>query len=348
MDKPRKYHFGKVEKYSIIKLMKQNTFSRKFNVFVIIFILAIGTILGGYFVLESKTSTASISEQISELLEQNTIPTNGCQPNPNNKNQDSDSDGLMDWEEITWKTNPCIADTDKDGYLDGEEVTAGYSPLQPAPGDKLSDRETLPRELPKNLTQALSKNLAQKTIDGQIQPMEDNSDFDILNINYPIISSAIQEVMNQSYEEFMLPKISDEEIIISNNNNQESIELYSQAIIEIMNRCADKTNINREIYETETHLFYEAINNNDFYEINKYINFYEEIYNEIKKIPVPSDFKDIHKEQLGVFWVMTNIYKAIRQIQTDPLKTNLALEQYKIINERTIQIIQKIADRLQE
>ena len=35
---------------------------------------------------------------------------------------DTDKDGLMDWEEVLWKTDPFSADSDKDGILDAEDV----------------------------------------------------------------------------------------------------------------------------------------------------------------------------------------------------------------------------------
>ena len=42
---------------------------------------------------------------------------------------DTDGDGLKDWEETLWKTNPNKADTDGDGTSDGEEVRLGRNPL---------------------------------------------------------------------------------------------------------------------------------------------------------------------------------------------------------------------------
>ena len=42
---------------------------------------------------------------------------------------DTDSDGLLDGDEITkYKTDPTKADTDGDGYDDGREVRYGYNP----------------------------------------------------------------------------------------------------------------------------------------------------------------------------------------------------------------------------
>jgi Bacterial TSP3 repeat len=46
-------------------------------------------------------------------------------------NKDSDNDGLPDWQELKYGTNPNNPDTDGDGYTDGAEVAAGYNPLGP-------------------------------------------------------------------------------------------------------------------------------------------------------------------------------------------------------------------------
>ena len=48
---------------------------------------------------------------------------------------DSDNDGLKDWEENLYKTDPWNPDTDGDGYLDGEEINSGHNPLVKGPND---------------------------------------------------------------------------------------------------------------------------------------------------------------------------------------------------------------------
>ena len=49
---------------------------------------------------------------------------------------DSDNDGLQDWEEALWKTDPKNPDTDGDGTLDGNEVNLNRNPLKTGPDDK--------------------------------------------------------------------------------------------------------------------------------------------------------------------------------------------------------------------
>lgn len=42
---------------------------------------------------------------------------------------DTDGDGLPDWQELEYGTDPDKADTDGDGYTDKEEIDTGYNPL---------------------------------------------------------------------------------------------------------------------------------------------------------------------------------------------------------------------------
>lgn len=55
--------------------------------------------------------------------------------------KDADNDGLKDWEEELWETDPKNPDTDSDKTLDGEEIRLGRNPIKPAPDDLLSAAE---------------------------------------------------------------------------------------------------------------------------------------------------------------------------------------------------------------
>lgn len=50
---------------------------------------------------------------------------------------DKDEDGLKDWEEALFKSDPNNKDTDGDGTPDGEEVKLGRNPIIPGPKDAL-------------------------------------------------------------------------------------------------------------------------------------------------------------------------------------------------------------------
>ncbi|MBU1255919.1 thrombospondin type 3 repeat-containing protein, partial [Patescibacteria group bacterium] len=326
--------------------MKLRKLSKKLNILVVIFVLLIGISIGVYLVLESRTGDASINEQLSQIFKKNTEPITGCQPNPNDKNKDSDNDGLMDWQETIWRTDPCKPDSDSDGYLDGEEVTSGYNPIKPAPNDELPGQDqTNPRALPNNITQALAQELSRQIIEGKMGLISDASSPLAINASNRVVNAAIQEVMNKAIQEFSLPNIPDEEITISSDNSIIAIENYAKRVVNVIDYWAKTTSIDQnKLYETENEIFYYAIQNNDFTEFYKYIKFYKELSKNIKQIPVPSDLKEIHKEQIGIFTILANIYQAIKNIENDPLKASLALEQYENTIELTTQMLIKLSD----
>lgn len=53
--------------------------------------------------------------------------------------KDDDKDGLLNWEEVLWNTDPKNPDTDKDSTKDGDEVKTNRNPTKAGPDDKLTD-----------------------------------------------------------------------------------------------------------------------------------------------------------------------------------------------------------------
>lgn len=71
---------------------------------------------------------------------------------------DTDGDGLKDWEELLWKTNPNDKDTDSDGTDDNEEIVLDRDPVLAGPNDKISAKEDLVAQ-ERNASDGLSGNL---------------------------------------------------------------------------------------------------------------------------------------------------------------------------------------------
>ena len=68
---------------------------------------------------------------------------------------DADNDGLLDFEEALWGTDPQDTDTDNDGTKDGEEVTLKRDPMKAGPKDSL---ETPVSSLKSPLIKGVSNN----------------------------------------------------------------------------------------------------------------------------------------------------------------------------------------------
>lgn len=98
------------------------------TVLITVFIIAIIATVAFWFVGNSELEkTGGINSELLGFERQN-------QP-------DSDNDGLTDWEENLWGTNPDVMDTDKDGTSDGEEISLLRDPRVPGPNDDLRTPE---------------------------------------------------------------------------------------------------------------------------------------------------------------------------------------------------------------
>lgn len=69
--------------------------------------------------------------RVSGLAASNTSSTESTTLSENEDDQDTDGDGLFDWEEFLYGSDPKKQDTDGDGAQDGEEVRTGRNPIVP-------------------------------------------------------------------------------------------------------------------------------------------------------------------------------------------------------------------------
>ncbi len=96
-------------------------------------ILVIGIVIvvaGGVWLFSPKTEqrpTATNLVEKTSTKEKQTAPAF----------LDTDGDGLLDWEEALWGTDPKNKDTDRDGTSDGEEVALHRNPKKAGPMDSL-------------------------------------------------------------------------------------------------------------------------------------------------------------------------------------------------------------------
>ena len=131
-----------------------------------------------------------------------------------NKNifQDSDQDGLSNDEEALYKTDPLDKDSDDDSYSDSVEVESGYDPLKPAPGDRLVETATDSNDSTDttvnrtNLTSQVSAEIASVVKSG--------AEGEEAEVTMETINEAVQNVLNQTDQEIILPEVSADEIKI--------------------------------------------------------------------------------------------------------------------------------------
>ncbi|OGZ33560.1 MAG: hypothetical protein A2Y98_01335 [Candidatus Portnoybacteria bacterium RBG_19FT_COMBO_36_7] len=303
---------------------------KKFSVFVAVLILFFGVFFGGFLFIKSKSGSASISGQISYLLGSNTNSI------AQDKNLDSDSDGLPDWQEKIYKTDPKKADTDGDGYMDGEEVASGYDPTKKAPNDALPGTDaSKARPMPKNLTKALSQKLGQAILSGKIASFNKETGQPLTAKEIQSeegLKQLIEEASSQMTADFSLPDIPNKEIKISIRINEKETLAYLDNLGQCLHEMPKKP-------ESELQFLYEAVKSRNFSKVKEISGLYEDTYNKLKQVTVPPNMVSVHKRILGVLWATNNIYKAVINIDQDPLKTTIAFMSYENIAKKTEKLI---------
>ena len=282
--------------------------SKKFLVVAIAALI----VLGAWFLVSYKSNSNNNNNSpgkfsyISSLFKSN--------------DKDSDNDGLMDWEEALWKTDPKNPDTDGDGTLDGQEVSQGRDPLKPGPDDKLEDVKIFSQE---NISEA-----------------SELTKTDILARDFFANFLALQQSGNLNQEnkekltDFFLASIAQEKLIdkysISDLNligtNKESLKNYGNDIGKIIKEY----NSSRNESDMEViNRFVQSQSEANAKEIDFLIKLYQNTAQKLLIMTVPQSLTQYNLSLLNSMFNFSEALKNIQQIFKDPVWAMIGIQQYQ-------------------
>lgn len=228
--------------------------------------------------------------------------------------QDDDGDGLMNWEEVLWGTDPKNPDTDGDGVSDGDEVRLGRNPLVPGPGDTTTGLTNAGSDIVDNSkTAQISRDLFSNYLQTK-------------RIGVPVDASVQDQIINRVFSGES-PGIQNKEytladITISANSD---FKKYGNDIGLALSRGRAQDN------RTELDILRAALAQENRLEIQKLdpiIAGYETILNGVAATQVPRDLIGQHIELLNsLSRVLANI-KSFRLIFDDPVVGLAGLSNY--------------------
>ena len=280
------------------------------------------------------------------------------------QDKDSDNDGLKDWQEELYKTNPYNPDTDNDGYLDGEEINSGHNPLVKAPGDEVF-LYPLPLGEKYNITQHIFQNSATPLLNSYLlyksEYLEDHPEItdsaqflasvpqsiqrELINQaiydNFSYVMENSKEIFNQFPEIFDMA-ISDQEIKISQDNSKETIQIYLSKLSSLINSDdfffqKNGVEVLSETFETE-----------NFSKLNGIIKLNDVKIEQLKYLSVPSSLKEIHKQALKTAILTRNIFISVRDIENDPIKAFLFAQKIDEVFDNWLNLLKEISDLVKE
>lgn len=227
-------------------------------------------------------------------------------------NKDSDNDGLKDWEETLWKTDPNNPDTDKDGVPDGQEIKENRNPL--LAGNDETDKIKSP-----NLTEALGWEFFSEYMRLKQESGDQLSEAEKTELVNSLMSglNSFEKKPNDYLES---------DIKIAPTDDEKTIKEYGNNFALIIKKYFDP------LPETEMTILQRAVINKNEDELKKLeplANAYRNTAKEMLSLTTPKGFSEFH---LALINHLTDISKNIDDMQTifkDPVQALLVLKQHK-------------------
>jgi len=285
---------------------------------ILLSIFGILIVLGGVFVLLSDVNPF----KNTLVFEKNTDKDSAENALAKIVIKDSDNDGLRDWEEALWKTDPRNEDSDNDGTADGEEVRKGRDPAKPGPDDKIE-----PANKYKQVSGKEESNTVTGALINQILTYTSAQQSGNLNIKTKEeLDVFLAEEIKKDTRINAPSKYSIDDLVIVKINNTEKFIEYKDSMESIIKRYSG-------LYpETEFDIVATAVENNDEAILNKldpYINTYKQLIKDLLTTVTPSDIALFHLEIVNGYERLINSIINMKNGAEDPIRNLIGIAGYQ-------------------
>jgi hypothetical protein len=271
-------------------------------------------LIGGSFILARGGASTPIAEASSESSLLAAVAT-----------QDSDHDGLPDWEEALYGTDPKNADTNGLGMTDGEAVAQGLivpQAIADVPGatgaGALVNPDLPPAAADNTLTAAFSKNL----FTGYMNALQNSggqlSDEDVT----AIANQALENLGNSITAAPPFKRLADLKVAGSGAEAMKAFANAADAVMRANPNAATKSEIG---------YLMDAEQNGDTGAIQKIrdlAKLYRSVAAGLAALPVPTELAQDDLALINAFAQMAEATNDLAAVNDDPLVTMLALHKY--------------------
>jgi hypothetical protein len=229
--------------------------------------------------------------------------------------QDTDSDGLYDWEEVLHGTDPRNPDTDNDGMSDGAEVRSGRDPLgiDSAAATATDTATTSSLAHPTTLTQALSREL----LANYMATFRDTGGGVSTQEQATLATNAI-ELAQQT---FTPPTVA-----ASNINTTPSTDAAKTAYFAAVGRVTDVLNMDEVAeYQTLYLLAQRGIRDDMLDTLKEDAARYHDYSKALLELPVPQEYVLIHSTLVEALLQYAYTIEIITNAKSDPMKSAVGL-----------------------
>ena len=228
---------------------------------------------------------------------------------------DSDNDGLLDWEESLWGTDPKNPDTDGDGTKDGEEINLNRDPLTPGPNDENYDIE---KKISENLEQI---KVASEGLTNQVALELVNQYFTLKQsgqLDAETKQNLIQQISATAFNEIKFEDVYSINFIETfDPKDEERLITYANNIVSIQTNTSFQSATLRDNITLLSELYVSASQN-------------------LVSIEVPNGIVQEHVALANNFYKISEIVKNFGKEKEDPLLAMFTLRIYSEIQQEIV------------
>ena len=252
--------------------------------------------------------------------------------------KDSDGDGLKDWEEDLWGTDPNNPDTNKDGLTDLIDIRSGINPLGKGLDDKLAT-DTLQKKVNPSIesdlseTDKFSRELFAKFVIAQQQNGGTATTSDYAALLYDYIQNAEKGDII-TYKETDLKQTAE---------TDESLHTYGNALGKIIREMSIKyPGSEIEILKTA----FKAGGKKEVSDFDKPIARYTSIRDSALLLTAPVGILSIHTKIVNLLGIMAVSVNSMRYTLSDPVKAMSGMSMYPETADLLIKAFKELSDYL--
>lgn len=233
--------------------------------------------------------------------------------------RDSDNDGLRDWEEALWETDPANPDTDGDGVSDGEEVRAGRNPTVPGPNDTLTQAD-MPIHAREESTLTTSESFQKEFLERITKANRQGS----------VTETDLQEMLMQLAEEYGQTADSfsfyAESDITVGDTSETSVRTYLNSLGKLAKEYADAFPSERIV--SIQRIFTEPGADHEV-NFNSLVEDFERVEEELATLSVPRDLASTHTDALNGIAAMRSSLETILEVRdSDSLRAIIEMSSF--------------------
>lgn len=249
-------------------------------------------------------------------------------------NQDSDSDGLKDWEEQIYGTDPQKTDTDGDKTSDGEEIKLNRDPLKPGPKDQLPQPVALQKEIERKAADNLTQKLTDRFEEKFMRPLlnDPSAVLDEEKISREILKDMPSSLTAINY-------FTEKDLTILKNDTPENFANYIQGF----NKIISGSFIGLEI--SEIVVFSEALQAEDLSQLDildSYLAAYNSVIIKLSQLATPPGLADLHLAYLNATKRQQIAVQKMRRTESDVIKGTYGAQEYLAAGEEITNIEQRL------